>query len=236
MTQPTPIKFFVTPSHSCSYIEEKQATTLFLDPQVQPGLQLYSQLSEQGFRRSGNHFYRPHCTGCSACIAARIPAALFKANKRQRRIRNKNKDLEVVIMNPIFTQEHYAMYEHYICERHQDGDMYPPSEEQYRSFLTEGWSEHGLLVEFRKENQLLAVAVMDKLENGLSAVYTFFDPDYSSRSLGSYAILWQIDYCLQQQLAAIYLGYWIKECPKMRYKSEYRPLELFTNGQWLFVN
>jgi arginine-tRNA-protein transferase len=236
MTQPTPIKFFVTPSHSCSYIAEQQATTLFLDPHIQPDSHLYTLLSEQGFRRSGSHFYRPYCSDCNACIAARVPAALFTINKRQRRIWNKNQDLEAVVVTPTFTQEHYALYERYISERHQDGDMYPPSEEQYRSFLTEGWSEHGLLIEFRKESQLLAVAIADKLESALSAVYTFFDPDYSNRSLGSYAILWQLDYCIEHELTVLYLGYWIKECPKMRYKSEYRPLELFINGQWLFAN
>ena len=236
MTQASPVKFFVTPSHSCSYIDDQQATTLFLDPKVQPEPQLYQQLSEQGFRRSGGHFYRPHCANCTACMAARIPALRFKANKRQRRTWNKNQDLDVSIVQPAFTKEHYALYERYIIERHQDGDMFPPSEEQYISFLTEGWIEHGLFIEFRKENQLLALAVVDKLEYALSAVYTFFDPEYSNRSLGSYAILWQIDYCLQHQLSMLYLGYWIKGCPKMSYKTEYRPLELLTNSQWLLVN
>ncbi|MBL4607667.1 MAG: arginyltransferase [Pseudomonadales bacterium] len=236
MTQTTHVKFFITPSHPCSYIENQQATTLFLDPHARPSPHLYTQLSEQGFRRSGGHFYRPQCKGCDACIATRIPAALFKANKRQRRVWNKNQDLEANIVEPIFSQEHYDLYKRYICQRHQDGDMYPPSPEQYRSFLTEGWTEHGIFIEFRKDKQLIALAVVDKLENAISAVYTFFDPDYSNRSLGSYAVLWQIDYCLKNKLEAIYLGYWIKECQKMRYKSEYRPLELLTNGQWLLVN
>ncbi|MBV1870270.1 MAG: arginyltransferase [Gammaproteobacteria bacterium] len=236
MTQAPQTKFFITPSHACSYIENQQATTLFLDPQVSPSPKLYHLLSEQGFRRSGSSFYRPHCANCNACIAARIPSTLFKANKRQRRTWNKNQDLDISIVTPSFTKEHYELYERYIRERHQDGDMYPPSEEQYLSFLVQGWSTHGLFVEFRKDNQLLALAVVDRLENALSAVYTFFDPDHSNRSLGSYAILWQIDYCRQHQLPFLYLGYWIKDCLKMRYKSDYRPLELLTNGQWLLVN
>ena len=236
MTQPAKIKFYATPSHSCSYIAEQEAITLFLDPHVQPSIHLYTELSAQGFRRSGSHFYRPYCSNCNACIAARIPAALFKANKRQRRIWKKNQDLSVTIHPPTFSQEHYSLYERYICERHRDGDMYPPSEEQYRSFLIEGWSEHGLFIEFRKEKQLLALAIIDKLENALSAVYTFFDPEYSKRSLGAYAILWQVDYCIKNQLETLYLGYWIKGCNKMSYKSEYRPLEIHINGQWLLAN
>jgi arginine-tRNA-protein transferase len=197
--------------------------------------ELYAALSERGFRRSGDHLYRPHCQHCQACVAARIPAAQFRANRSQRRILQRNRDLQVQAALPIFSEEYYRLYARYIDSRHADGDMYPPSPEQFHSFLVRNL-DFLRFYEFRLQGELLALAVTDVLPNGLSAVYTFFDPDQAARSLGRFAILWQIEECRRLGLEALYLGYWIKNCRKMNYKSEYRPLQLLIRQQWLQAN
>lgn len=235
MTDLAHLKFYATQPHPCSYLPEEQAVTLFLDPQqpIQPDT--YSQLSELGFRRSGEHLYRPHCTQCRACVPARIPAADFVPNKQQLRILKRNHDLQVTTRRPVMTEEIYQLYSRYIIARHSDGDMFPPSREQFQSFLVseDAFCEFN---EFRLDGRLLAVAVTDRLSNGLSAVYTFFDPDESRRSLGRYAILWQIEQARRSGLPAVYLGYWIRNCRKMNYKTEYRPLEMLINQRWIRVN
>lgn len=228
----TGVKFFSTTAHPCSYLEGEQAITLFADPKSRMDGRLYSELSDLGFRRSGNYVYRPHCNHCNACVPVRLPVARFEANRQQQRIWKRNADVTVRVMAPGFREDHYALYERYITERHSDGDMYPPSEEQFNSFLTSEWSDTRFY-EFRAGEQLLAVAVCDVLEDGLSAVYTFFDPDEARRSLGAYAILWQIGETRRLGLSSLYLGYWIKQCQKMSYKIAYRPIELLINNEWL---
>lgn len=232
MTSLTRLKFYATQPHECSYLSDKQATTLFLDPQEPIETELYSELSVLGFRRSGEHLYRPHCVGCTACIPARIPVNDFSPTKQQKRILKRNADLSVCPTAPRFTDEYYALYQSYIEARHADGDMYPPSPEQFKSFLASDWP-FSRFYEFRAQGQLLAIAVTDVLPSGLSAVYTFYDPNQERRSLGRYAILWQIQETTRQQLEALYLGYWIKDCRKMNYKTEYRPIELCINQRWL---
>lgn len=231
MTAPG-IKFFSTTSHACSYLPGKKAVTLFADPKTRMDARLYTDLSDLGFRRSGNYVYRPHCNGCDACVPVRLPVARFCMNRQQRRVWRRNQDLQVRVLMPDFCAEHYALYERYINARHDDGDMYPPSMEQYASFLTSDWSDT-CFFEFRAGDRLVAIAVCDVLENGLSAVYTFFDPDEAARSLGTYAILWQIEATRQRGLASLYLGYWIKNCQKMNYKIAFRPIELLINNEWL---
>ncbi|MCC2638892.1 MAG: arginyl-trna-protein transferase [Moraxellaceae bacterium] len=193
---------------------------------------LYTELSDLGFRRSGNYVYRPHCSHCNACVPVRIPVARFEPNRQQQRVWKRNADLTVTVMAPTFQEEHYALYARYINERHSDGDMYPPSVEQFNSFLTSEWSDTRFY-EFRAGDKLVAVAVCDLLEEGLSAVYTFFDPDEAQRSLGAYAILWEIEETRRLGLGSLYLGYWIKNCQKMNYKIAYRPIELLINNEWL---
>jgi arginyl-tRNA--protein-N-Asp/Glu arginylyltransferase len=232
MTVLSDLQVFITHPHSCSYIEEQQATTLFVDPDAQIDVLAYEELTELGFRRSGNHIYRPHCESCKACIAARVPVDLFKRKRSQQKIWNRNQDLQVVEVQDIDTNSHYELYERYITQRHRDGDMYPPNREQYSSFLCEGIGRHRFYC-FYKEQKLLAVAVTDTLGAALSAIYTFFDPDQQQRSLGVYGILWQIEQARTLHLKHLYLGYWIKDCQKMSYKTQYRPLELYINRQWL---
>lgn len=195
---------------------------------------LYEALSEHGFRRSGAHVYRPQCAHCKACVPARVPVAAFSPNRTQRRCLKRNSDLTLREVASIDTEEHYRLYERYISERHRDGDMYPTDREQFRSFLTSEWNMTRY-VEMRLDDTLLGVIVSDQLNNGLSAMYTFFDPDEERRSLGRFAILWQIIRAREMGLAHVYLGYWIKQSPKMRYKTEYRPLELLVNGRWTLL-
>jgi arginine-tRNA-protein transferase len=226
------VKFFSTTSHACSYLPGEQAITLFADPKSRMDRRLYTDLSDLGFRRSGGYVYRPHCKLCNACVAVRIPVADFAANRQQLRVWKRNHDIVVKELPPTFNAEHYALYERYINERHADGDMYPPSIEQYESFLTSDWSETRFY-EFRADGELLAIAVCDVLDTGLSAVYTFFNPDEAKRSLGTYAILWQIAETHRLELPNLYLGYWIKKSQKMNYKISFRPLELLINNEWL---
>jgi len=233
MTDLATVKFFVTPLHKCSYLPRQDAVTLFADPKAELDQNLYSDLSELGFRRSGNYLYRPHCNDCSACIPVRVPCQSFVLSRNQKRVLKKNADLRVIAVDPVYSDEHYQLYKEYIEQKHKDGDMFPPSREQYDSFLLSDWG-NTTFFEFRDtNNHLLAVSVSDILENGISAVYTFYDVNQPKRSLGVMAVLWQIEEAKRLQLYSVYLGYWIKECQKMSYKTDYAPLEMFINDQWI---
>ncbi len=235
MTDLSTLKLFATQPHPCSYIEGEQATTVFVDPDVKVDVTLYSKLSLLGFRRSGGHLYRPHCSKCQACMSCRIPVAIFQPNRNQKRCWKRNQDIAISTALKIDTQEHYNLYARYIEGRHQDGDMYPPSEEQYNAFLTSEWGATRYL-EFRLNGELIGVSVCDHLEDGLSAVYTFYEPALDDRSLGKFAILSQIERAKSLGLSYVYLGYWIKQCEKMNYKTDYRPLELLVSRRWLRLN
>lgn len=232
MTDLSTLKLFATQPHPCSYLEDQEATTLFVDPEAPVDIALYSQLSQLGFRRSGSHLYRPQCGSCQACISCRIPVNMFNPNRSQRRAWQRNRDVAISITDDINTSKHYDLYAKYISHRHQDGDMYPPSVAQYEAFLTREWGVTRYL-ELHANGELLGVAVCDQLEDGLSAVYTFYDPGQDRRSLGVFAILAQIEIARNQGLSYLYLGYWIKHCDKMRYKIQYRPLELLINRRWM---
>ncbi len=232
MTNLSDLKFFVTPTHRCSYLPRQDATTLFADPNQHMNEMIYANLSEMGFRRSGNYVYKPHCQYCSACIPVRLRVKDFRPSKRQKRIIAKNSDLSVRVIEPEFDETHYELYALYISEKHADGDMFPPSKAQYRSFLISNWS-NTKFIEFKLADDVVCIAVLDQLASGISAVYTFYNPLLSKRSLGVYAILWQIEYSLTSALDYLYLGYWIKECKKMSYKQEYKPLECFVANRWV---
>lgn len=232
MSDLSELRFFRTPAHPCSYLEGRQAATLFVDPQTRLDAAVYSQLSRQGFRRSGDYLYRPHCEGCQACIAARVRVADFQPRRRHRRLIALNQDLCVTEAPARYSREIYSLYARYIDGRHCDGDMYPPSEEQFTSFLICDWADTRFHCFRSAAGELLAVAVTDHLDDGLSAVYTFFDPAHTRRGLGVNALLWQIEACRRLGLPYLYLGYWIRQCLKMSYKSQYQPLELFRQGRW----
>ena len=225
------IKVYTTFPHRCSYLEDEEATTLFVDPRQKLSPELYTQLSLLGFRRSGDHVYRPHCALCNACIASRVRVQEFQASRTQQRISKRNSDLRIEQSDSILDDEAYSLYRYYIESRHADGDMYPPEREQYESFLNDGL---GCAIYYRlyQGNRLVAVTVADKMLDGLAAIYSFFDPDQPRRSLGTEAILLQIREAQQMSLPFVYLGYWIDGCRKMSYKSRFSPLELFVDGHW----
>lgn len=235
MTELARLKFYATQPHPCSYLPDEQATTLFLDPSQPMDAGIYAELSEMGFRRSGDHLYRPHCQRCTACVPARIPVAQFTPDRQQKRILKRNADITVNAAQPVFSEEYYALYVRYIEQRHADGDMFPPNRDQFSTFLVKDLP-FSRFYEFRKDGKLLALAVTDVLANGLSAVYTFYEPLEDRRSLGRFAILWQVGEAARLELNAVYLGYWIKNCRKMSYKTQYRPIELFVNQRWIALS
>ncbi len=235
-SQSQKLRFFITPPHKCNYIENREATSLFADPIFPKDKSLYSALVVNGFRRSGEHLYRPYCSSCSECVPVRIPVHKFTLNRNQKRTWNKNQDLTVIEKEANFYVEHFELYEKYLSRRHPDGGMDNPTKEAYKSFLWASWSDTRLF-EFRLEDKLVAVAVIDRLNHALSAVYTFFDPDLNKRSLGKFVILYLINLAKQQNCIWLYLGYWISGCSKMNYKIEYQPIECFINDEWKkFVN
>lgn len=227
--------FFATPPHDCSYLKDREATTMFVDPRATVDKKLYSQLTSLGFRRSGSHYYRPHCDQCNACIPVRLKVDQFEPDRSQKRILRKNEDLTCKLVPATFSEQYYALYAEYINQRHSDGDMYPPSREQFTSFLVDGATDSWFL-EMRLDDELIALAAIDALDDGLSAIYTVFKPELEQRSLGTFAILWQIQEAAKRGLSHLYLGYWIKECRKMSYKTRFQPIELLQNGQWRPMN
>ena len=223
--------FYKTGEHNCSYLSGEMANTLFLDPEAEITQHRMELLNQNGFRRSGKHLYRPDCKDCDACISVRVPVDQFNWKRRFRRILKKNHDLRISYSQAEFNSEHYALFEKYINSRHADGDMYPTSEDKYRDFLTQGYS-HSRILEFHDQDCLIGCCLLDELLSGLSAVYTWFDPDESGRSIGTYAILQLLLLCQRINRPHLYLGYWIKNCRKMDYKSDFMPLEGFINQQW----
>lgn len=228
------VRLFRTTAHPCSYKEQQQAATVFVDPDLVIDRNLNSKLSELGYRRSGAHLYRPDCELCNACISSRIPANNFTFKRRHKRILKANQDLRVEEHNDLTSEAAYELYRRYIAERHADGDMYPATREQYEAFIKTKTVDTRFFLFFAGD-ELLAVSVSDVLEQGLSAVYTFFDPEQAKRSLGNYVILWQLQKCQEMELPYLFLGYWVKGCQKMQYKSEYRPLELLIDGKWVLL-
>ncbi len=228
------LQFFVTGSHSCSYLPDREAVTLFADPSATMNNTLYSQLSAVGFRRSGAHLYRPHCPRCRACVPVRIPVDRFQPNRSQSRTWRKNQDVDITSRPVEFTEEHFDLYRKYIRSRHPGGGMDQDEPEHYLTFIASPWSQT-VLYEFRVDEQLLAVAVTDRLADGLSAVYTYFDTDEADRSPGVFAVLAQIDLARELNLRWLYLGYWIEESPKMAYKNSFQPIEMFDGRDWSFM-
>lgn len=233
---PSELQYFITPAHDCSYIENKPSRMVFLDPKQKIDVVTLSDLSRSGFRRSGDFIYKPECHHCRQCLSCRIPVQDFKMNSQQKKAWKRNQDLTTKII-PIkeFTTQHYELYEKYIHLRHFDGDMYPPSEEQFEKFLIENVID-GFFLELWKDDTLISVSACDVLDDGLSAVYTFFEPNEQKRSLGVFAILKQIEYIKSKQLGYVYLGYWVPHAKKMRYKSQYLPFEVLVDSRWQRLN
>ncbi len=222
-----------TPPHTCGYLPYKQAVTRFIPLEDIVDQHLYTQFNAMGYRRSGAFVYSPACPTCSACIPVRVVVSAFNASKSQKRCLRRNSDLTITISPATFNKERYTLYEKYINTRHSDGNMYPPSEKQFRDFLCSGttWCN---FYEFRdKENNLVALTVADRLSDGLAALYTFYEPSSLKRSLGTWSVLYLIDLAKKRKLSYLYLGYWIKTCNKMSYKCKFTPFEQLTKGLWV---
>ncbi len=229
------LSLFLTPPYNCSYLTTQQAQVAVVDPSIPMTTQLYNYLLTQGFRRSGNEVYSPYCSHCSACVPVRVPVSEFHCNRQQRRCQRKNQHTQVKIKPMIFDPQHFELYQYYQQQRHHQGSMQYHQAEEYWQFFHSEWCDT-ILVEFWRESTLIAVAVIDQLPNALSAVYTFFHPQFSQYSLGMYAILWQIHYAKQLALDYVYLGFWIEHCQKMAYKIHYRPLQGLINQQWQYLS
>jgi leucyl-tRNA---protein transferase len=226
------IPLLLNTEHDCSYLDQHRSQSIFVHPQFQLTTAVYGQLVEQGFRRSGDNVYAPHCSGCNACIPVRIRADDFKPNRSQKRCWQNNADTQVIIKPAAFEQHHYDLYCRYQAMRHAESAMASASTNEYLNFLGSSWCDT-VFVEFSIQGQLAGIAVVDQLPNALSAVYTFFDPQFSSYGLGTFAVLWQIASAKLQKREFLYLGYWIKACKKMAYKSNYQPLQQRLNDQWI---
>lgn len=226
------LQFYVTAPYPCSYIEGRKARSQVATPNHLIQSRVYSDLVQLGFRRSGVFSYRPYCDNCRACQPIRVPVAEFNPSKTQlrtwRKLSAKLQAQEVPLM---FSDEHYALYLRYQSGRHMGGGMDQDSRDQYAQFLLQSQVDTRLIT-FREEGRLVMVSLIDRLQSGLSAVYTFFDPDRARDSLGTFGVLWQIAECHRLGLEYVYLGYYIEESPKMSYKARFRPAEVLSQGQW----
>jgi arginine-tRNA-protein transferase len=225
------IPLFLDDAHPCSYLEKRNAQFAYVHPEFTLSTDIYSALIEQGFRRSGNYTYQTQCADCNACISTKLNVQDFKPSRQQRRVLKKNTDVQVNIKAAVFDQQHFELYQHYLSSRHADGVMGESTKENYMSFFGSHWCDT-YFVEFTIAGELAGVAVIDHLNNALSAIYTFFDAKFSSRSLGVYAVLWQIEHAKSLQLESLYLGYWVEGCQKMSYKTNYQPLQGLIEQQW----
>jgi arginine-tRNA-protein transferase len=225
------IHLYLTSAHDCGYLPGRIATNLVPDPRLKMDMSMYSQLITLGYRRSGQFTYRPHCNDCDACTPCRIPVSEFKPNRNQRRCVKHNAELVLNISNAHFSDEHFSLYTRYINARHADGDMVNPSPQDYRNFLYSEWSDTWFL-EARLDDTLVAVAVFDRVADGLSAVYSFFEPTLESRSLGTFNILNLLEHTEHLNLPYLYMGYLINDCDKMQYKKTFHPLQCFVDNRW----
>jgi leucyl-tRNA---protein transferase len=217
--------------HRCSYLAGRLARSVFVDPQLPVDPASYGALLDLGFRRSGAYVYRPACAACTECRPVRIPVTRFRPDRTQRRCLARNADLQTAV-ETVLSDEHYALYQRYLRARHTGGGMDADDREAFESFLSNPWGQTGILAMRDARGRLLAGAVMDQVPRGLSAVYTYFDPADSARSLGTYAVLQQIDETAKRGLPYLYLGYWVPGSEKMDYKKHFNPFEILAAGGW----
>lgn len=227
------LRLYHTAEHACGYWPDRQARDLVLDPGDPRLVGAYGFALAMGFRRSGRLIYRPHCMACRDCTPVRVPVAGFRPDRSQRRCLARNRDLHVTVSPATDGEEPLALYTRYLQARHPDGGMAAHDADDFRQFLIGGWPQVRFL-EVREGDggTLLAVAVTDRVENALSAVYTFYAPEAAARGLGTFAILQQLAWAEREGLDWLYLGYWIDGHPKMDYKRRFRPLHHYDGRAW----
>jgi leucyl-tRNA---protein transferase len=226
------VRLFQTLPHACGYYPGRTAQNLVIDPAAPQLARLYGGALDHGFRRAGGHLYFPHCPSCHACTPCRIDVANFKPDRAQRRCLKRNDDLIVRECMAGYNSERHALYSRYLRTRHPGGGMDEAEASDFRRFLTAPWSPT-VFLELHKDDRLLAVAVTDVCITGISAVYTFYDPDEQVRSLGTFAILQQIELAKRRGIPWVYLGFWIEGHPKMDYKRRFKPLQVRRAEGWV---
>ncbi|WP_028534881.1 arginyltransferase [Paludibacterium yongneupense] len=226
------IHFYATAPYACSYLRERKARSQVAIPAESIDAHVYSQLVLMGFRRSGLYIYRPYCDVCRACVPVRIPVDQFVPDRSQRRARARHDDLVVSLLPLAYNAEHYQLYRQYQEARHSGGGMSDDDPVQYSEFILKSGVD-SWLAEFRQGAELRMVSLIDRLDDGLSAVYTFYETREAGTSYGVFNVQWQVELARTLGLKYVYLGYWIEECAKMTYKSRYRPLEKLIDGDWV---
>ncbi len=225
------IQFYSTSSYSCGYIKNREAQSIVATPYNRINNEIYSDLIKKGFRRSGQYVYKPNCNECSACTPIRICAERFSISKNQKRAFRKTSPLSFKILPLEFKQDHYNLYVDYQNNRHRPQEGSESDEDDYNDFLIKS-NVSSKIIEFRSEEKLKVVTIVDFIDDGISAVYTFFDTKDKRKSFGTYSIIWLIEHCKKEKLKYLYLGYWIDECAKMEYKTNFVPYELLINDSW----